>query len=340
MSYRLGSAKTSNEEDIVCTISNDGLYDNHAIAYCLLGYMCAYYRHYYPYQFIAAFLENAANDEDLRNATEYAQQNHISIVPPKFGHSSATYRYDAATNTISKGISSIKYMNAAVADALYAVAGAKHFSNFSDVLMSIKQTGIDARQTRNLIRLDYFSEFGNSRELLEILRFMEKLEFGTKKSFKKSNLTDDDVEIIKQFSTDIGKNGNVLQSYTITNISGLIEAAEKAVRDKHIPDFTLREKMADQKDLLGYVDLYTGDEKDRRVLLITDLSPVKSKQTHKTWCYRIGTRSVGSGKSSRLTVRVSDYDVQPFNVGDIIEAGEVRKNQAGYWYLYDYKIVS
>ena len=37
---------------------------NHSIAYCLLGYLCGYYRYYHPLEFITSYLNNAANDND------------------------------------------------------------------------------------------------------------------------------------------------------------------------------------------------------------------------------------------------------------------------------------
>ena len=68
---------------------NIGLNDNHSIAYCLLGYLCAYYRYYYPSEYITAYLNNAANDDDIANGTALAMSKGISIKPPRFGHSKA-----------------------------------------------------------------------------------------------------------------------------------------------------------------------------------------------------------------------------------------------------------
>ena len=58
---------------------------NHSIAYCLLGYLCAYYRYYYPVQFITAFLNNAANDDDIASGTMLAKIYDIRIYSPRFG---------------------------------------------------------------------------------------------------------------------------------------------------------------------------------------------------------------------------------------------------------------
>lgn len=52
---------------------------NHSVAYCLLGYLCAYYRYYHPIEFITSFLNNAANEEDIRNGTAYANRVGIQV---------------------------------------------------------------------------------------------------------------------------------------------------------------------------------------------------------------------------------------------------------------------
>ena len=89
--------------------------------------------------------------------------------------------------------------------------------------------------------------------------------------------------------------------------------------------------------ILGYTDVVTGKECDRRRLLINDCIAIPDKQG-KIWAYRIGTRSLGSGKTARLTVRDNVYQANPLAVGDIIYAAELFKNQSGYWYLIKYNI--
>ena len=72
--------------------------------------------------------------------------------------------------------------------------------------------------------------------------------------------------------------------------------------------------------------------------MITDVTPIKSQQSGDIWSYRVSTKSLGSGKTARLTVRVSDYDQHPINVGDLIYAHDVFLNKKGYWYLTSYTI--
>lgn len=106
-------------------------------------------------------------------------------------------------------------------------------------------------------------------------------------------------------------------------------------------DLDFRGKMANQMDILGYVDLTTGREEDRRKLLIEDVQPMKDKKTGKPWCYRVDTRSIGSGKSARLSIPVNTYDETPIRKGDTIftPQGSLKKNAKGYWYLYWYDMV-
>ena len=46
----------------------------------MLGYLCAYFRHYHPLEFITSFLNNAANEDDIRNGTAYANKVGIKIL--------------------------------------------------------------------------------------------------------------------------------------------------------------------------------------------------------------------------------------------------------------------
>ncbi len=86
------------------------------------------------------------------------------------------------------------------------------------------------------------------------------------------------------------------------------------------------------------MDLYSGKEEDRRKLFVEDIRPMKDKKKGDIWCYRIDTRSIGSGKTSSLTIPVESYKEYPIKKNDIISVpqGALKKNRKGYWYLYFY----
>ena len=71
-----------------------------------------------------------------------------------------------------------------------------------------------------------------------------------------------------------------------------------------------------------------------------DCQPLIDKRNGNVWSYRLSTRSLGSGKTARISVYTKLYDENPIKTGNIIYAKSVEKNRAGYWYLYDYDVES
>jgi DNA polymerase-3 subunit alpha len=311
---------------------------NHSDAYSCIGYICGYLRYYHPVEFVATALNVfAANQEKTASIMEYAQVRNIKILPPRFGYSQATYTVDNESKSIYKGIASIKYMNAQIANELYEMAKNKP-KTFMDVLKLVSESSMDSRQLEILIQLDFFREYGNAKELYMINGHFDFYKGGKCKTIKKDKIPPEMVEIIARHATDKNAKGQELKSYTIVDIDGLLEDSETYVRGLEIDDYDLQTKIKQQMDVLGYVDLTTNRPEDRRRLLIADLYPLKSNKDGAIWGYAAFTRSIGTGKSARLTVRAGAYNTEPFKVGDIIYAYEVSKNKSGYWYLDSFQI--
>lgn len=129
----------------------------------MIGYTCAYLRYYYPTEFITAYLNNANNEDDIKNGTELAKFYHITIHGIKFRHSIANYSCDK--NGIYKGIASIKFLNEDAANDLYSIKDEK-FNSFIDLLGRISSLKVDSRKLDILIKLDFFSEFGSIQYLI------------------------------------------------------------------------------------------------------------------------------------------------------------------------------
>ena len=84
----------------------------------MIGYMCGMLRYYYPVEFIAAYLNNANKDDDIRYGTSLAKQKNVQIRPIKFRYSKAGYQPDRENRAVYKGIASVKYLSAEIADAI------------------------------------------------------------------------------------------------------------------------------------------------------------------------------------------------------------------------------
>lgn len=126
------------------------------------------------------------NNEKMSSIKEYIKSQGINITGVKFGKSKAQYFMDKDENTIYQGIGSIKYCNNQIADELYELSK-NNYDNFIDLLIDIiNKTSVDDRQLHILTTLNFFSEFGKNKYLLEIINLYNSL--GTCKTFKKDKI--------------------------------------------------------------------------------------------------------------------------------------------------------
>lgn len=309
---------------------------NHATEYSLIGYLCAYLRCYYPCEFITAYLNNAANEDDVINGTTLAAEYGFKVTPPRFGASRDVFYFNKEKKEIAKGLTSVKYMSAALANELYDIYDEVKGKSFMEVLKALSKTSIDARQLDILIKIGYFEEFGNMGELLKLVQVYSFFKNGTAKSVSKSKVVGFLTDIISDYATDKGVKGNELKSYTITDMDGLLAACEEQIRKSDVPDLTLKVKIQNSIDYLGYVGIQTGLPEDRRKLLITEVFPMRG-QNGVPWGYKVNTQSLGTGKQSSLTIPARIYAENQVTKGDIVYADNCYKNPKGYWYLNSYR---
>ena len=313
---------------------------NHSISYCLIGFLCAWLRYYHPHEFITAYLNNAANEDDIKAGTELAEVYGIKITAPRFGVSLSDYMFDREKQVISKGISSVKYMNKKAPMELYNIYHTYHPKTFMEVLRLVDaHSSCDDRQISNLIRLDFFFEYGNIRELQRIYDLYKYFKRGAAKTISKEKLKDGPLkDIIASHSRDTNAKGVTLKRYTIEDMDGILEECESYVKFLNLPDADLKSKINDQLDLMGYVAIATNREEDRRKLYVMDTYNLKSGG--QVWGVAINVRSIGTGKQARLTVKRNLFDKKPFRKKSILYADQLYKNPKGYWYLNWYEVIA
>ena len=159
---------------VIADASNYGFSLNHSQPYSYTGYICGYLRYYYPLEFLTIMMNiNKDNQEKTAKIIEYAKTRGITIKPIKFGRSRANYSIDKKENAIYKGIESIKFLNASVAEELFELSKNK-YNTFTDLLYDIQhKTSANFKQIRILASLNYFSDFGGNKKLLEIIDLYE-----------------------------------------------------------------------------------------------------------------------------------------------------------------------
>lgn len=312
---------------------------NHSIAYCILGYFCAYMRYYHPIEFITAFLNNAANDEDIKNGTKLASLYKINVTNPKWGMSKGEYFFDKNVNVIAKGISSVKHLGEAVAEELYDLSQRKKYDHFCMLLKDLfDETSIDTRQVEILIKIDFFPEFGNQRELLRIMDFVIKtFKKGKLKKIKRSEIDGTPFEgVVSKFSSGTTKKGDLAKSYTILDIDAILVALEDMVLSVGMEDLEDSIKVQNFKDAMGYYGYTSGREEDRRKLYVMSVYELKRKSDGKQFGYSIITKSIGSGIEARFTVFNRVYNKDEIHEGDIILCKSFDRD-GSYFTLLDYE---
>ena len=203
----------------------------------------------------------ANNADDIVYGTELAKLKNVKILPIKFGKSLADYSVDKPSHAIYKGIESIKYCNAQIADELMSLAQSKEYEDFIDLLNDINaKTSVNSRQLEILTGLNYFSDFGNNKKLLEVEKLYDK--FAGIKQIKKDKMEELGVNefLMKKYAEK-----ETAKIYKGINWLGLL----KELCDK-IPNESLDliRQMKFEKDHLEYVNTVMPDiSKDYYVIV-------------------------------------------------------------------------
>lgn len=296
---------------IILDASSYGFSWNHSDAYSCIGYVCGFLRHYYPLEFLTAAFNTFTGKEDKIVAiTKYANKVGVKILPPKFRYSRSGYQMDKDTNSIYKGLESIKYMNADVSEELYKMKD-QHFDSFIDL---IKVFPGNSRQLGILIELGFFEEFGKTQKLLRIVDLYNK--YGGKKQIKKDKC-DIPEEIISKYST------STAAMYKFTDVDGMLKELIADIPDKDIP---LRMRLQSEQEYLGYISLTIPNNRNLAVILDADF-----KYSPKVRLYLLSTGQQITAKIAKKT-----YTNNPFQNGDVLSINteqrpKWKKDENGGW---------
>lgn len=322
-----------------------GILTSNSHSYCvsLDSLYGAWLKAHHPVEFYEVFInqmEEKGDKDRAQDAKREAEEYFgIKFLPYRYGQDNRAPIADVEKRVITKSLASVKGFGKTLARELYQCSK-NDFKYFVDVLSWLDERSIKEAKVTPLIQIDYFQQFGNSAELSRIMRMFDFFKQGTMKTIRKEKLAGSELEhIVARHATDRNAKNEELKTYTITDITAILHECEDYIKSLNISEINLKVKMQNQLDILGYIDIKTGVAEDRRKLIVTDLVPLKSKTSGDVWGYACFTRSVGTGKNARLTIRTATYNRNKINKGDIIYASDVQKNQSGYWYLIKYERV-
>ena len=304
---------------------------NHSQPYSYEGYVSGWLRYHYPLQFLTVAMNiNQGKEEKTAALTAYAHKVGIRIKSPKFRHSRSDYFCDVDENTIYKGLGSIKYMSADVAEALYSMRDMQ-FKNFIDVLFAIQQleTKPDARQLDILVKIGYFAEFGPAKALLLGIEIFNK--FSKCKTIK-----------LDKWS-EMGYNMDMLEPYagkltekTASQLDnrGIVLSI---LRSMKMPKTTIVDKLKWQIELLGYVDGSDPNSDSNDWLILEDKTTGYGTVyvTAYNLCY-------GAERTYRANKKF--WTNHQLSKGDVVrvvlqEKNKMKKDENGEWVTLNEKIV-
>lgn len=318
---------------------------SHAYCVALDSLYEAWLKSHYPLEFYEVTLQiyEIKGDKDKMNALKNEAERYFNIhFPPfRFRSDHRSIKANRESNTISNSMTSIKGFGATIGKTLYQCARETNSeSAFIPVLQWLDRHGIKRAKIEPLIKIDYFQEFGNTTELLRIVELFDFFGQGTAKTIKKDKLKEPLYSIVARHATDKGVKRNELKSFTITDMDGLLREVEDTVKELNLPELPYKVRAENQREILGYVDLTTGKEEDRRKLFVLDVFALPNKWSGKggVWKYKVTTKSIGSGKTASLSVAPCLMDRVKIQKGDILVEPQVRKDAKGYWNLLDYQI--
>ena len=315
---------------------------SHSSAYAIIAFITAKLKAYHPLEFYVSLMNSYIED-----SSQYIKNNATIIYEDIINHGYVMNKFDFRQNhkkcniyngKINYAIPLIKHCNRQIAEELYEIRN-NQYNNFIELLYDINQkTSINSAQLDILVRLGFFNEFGNSRLLNGLVEYFNFFKQGSAKQISVDKIKDNQIldNIIKRHSR-LSPSG---KTYMDLNVKAILNDIEEWMKCNNVRDYPIKEKINTQKEYLGFVNLTTGKEEDKRKLLVLDVKPLISQKYNKIWAYAIDEISIGSGKKNRLTIWSNKYEKKPLQANDILYAYKVEKNDKGYWYLQDYDIIN
>ena len=280
---------------------------NHADPYSYLGFACGYLRHYHLLEFLTAAMNIYKEDEaKSMNIKLYAKKKGVLIKPVKFRKSKAEYFMDKKENAIYQGVASIKFLNNDAANDLYSIKD-EEFNTFIDLLARITDLKVDSRKLEILIKLDFFSEFGDINYLLECNSLFNK--YYGKKQMKKEKAFEEglDFDIIRKYSQK-----ETPKTFTGLDSVGLINELVTFI-PKNGTD--IRTRIAYQIENLGYIDIV--DKKYAGYCIVTDLNVDYSP--------KLKLYALANGNTIPVKIDKRTFKNHPLKRGDVIKVTRQNK---------------
>ena len=294
---------------------------SHSLSVAVDSIYGAYLKSHYPLEYFTVVLTLYADDIDRTSKliSELPYFN-ISLQSVKFGKSGADYTMDKETNTIYKGVQSIKYLNAQVGEELLELSKNK-YNSFISLLKDIREkTSLNSKQLTILITLNYFEDFGKNDYLLKVVDIYDK--FATAKIIAKKKM--EELGVTEYLMSKYAGKETKSQYRDLDN-TGLIKELCDKLENRAI---SIVDQIKFEVEYLGYA-IYTNGDMADYYYAVTEYSHYNDATRPYFTLYNLKT-----GQSIKTKIRQGKiYKENPFGLYSVLKvdgfAEQFKKKKVG-----------
>lgn len=266
--HAIPSAKANEIFDLLERFASYGFNRSHSAAYAWISYQTAYLKANYPVEFMAGVLSNEVNNTDKISVfVGECQRMGIEIRPPDVNRSGLTFIPEALesgsdfSGAIRYGLAAIKNVGAgAMALAVEEREKNGPFASLEDFCRRLDSRKVNKKVLESLVRCGAFDWTGEDRAAL-FARVDESLAAAAS---HQRDVASGQESLFDMFDTPVTK---------------------PAARKASVPPWSLREKLAHEKELLGFyvtghpLDEYRGAIEAGNFTAISALGGIDDKST-------------------------------------------------------------
>lgn len=284
---------------------------SHALSYGFDSVYGAYCKAHYPYEFYSVMMQHYSDKGDKDKVSAYKKEMFefagIRVGDYKFGSDNRRFSIDKTNNCINPSLASIKNFSSSIANTLFEL-GQNKFDDFGSLLIALRENGIADSRIRDLINIEYFSDFGNIKYLLNyldiFLQFYKNKKFLTQFKKEKAFELGIDFDIIREHCES-----ETVKTFMKIDAQAIVREITKDFKSK----ISFKEKLNSRYEVLGYMDII--DKKYAGYCYVTDLN---SDYSPKLKLY-----ALANGNTIPVKISKKIFKQKPIKRGDVVQV----KNQ-------------
>lgn len=281
---------------------------SHAYSYAYDSVYGAYCKAHYPYEFYSVMMQHLSKKGDKDKVTAYKQEMGqafgIKNGDYKFRRDNREFSIDRENQCINPSLSSIKGFSDKIAEILYSLKD-NEFDSFVELLEILKENSISDSRIEELIKINYFSEFGNINYLLKtmetFLLFYKNKKYLSQLKKETAFSLNIDFDIIRKHCQN-----ETPKTFMKIDAGAIINEIMSCYKDIKTSE---KEMLQYRFEVLEYLDVV--DKKYKGYCFVTDLNVDYSP---KIYLY-----ALANGNTIPVKISKKDFKTKPLQRGDIVK---------------------